>query len=86
MHKLQIPIDFTGHRHPEEGKKLDRIPVAASEELKSFVTKMASMQRISTSELVHRYIVEGLKEDIVRLFIPEPHLDKSLREILDKFK
>jgi hypothetical protein len=86
MSKIQLNLDFSAVQHPSDGKKLEKIPVACSDELKSFVSKMADLQKITVSELAHRYIVEGLKEDVVRLFIPEPHLDKSLRDLLSKFK
>lgn len=86
MTKMQLNLDFSAVQHSQDGKKLEKIPVACSDELKSFVSIMAQRQGVTVSELAHRYIVEGLKEDVVRLFIPEPHLDKSLREIMSKFK
>lgn len=80
---MQLQLDFSKPRI-DSGKKTERIPTAVSSELKEFVDKMAQMQGVSVSELVHRYVVEGLKNDVVNIFIPEPHMDKSLREILQK--
>ena len=82
----QLSIDFSqSSRHHEEPKKLDRIPIAASEELKTFLRIMAEKQGITSSELAHRYIVEGIRNDFAKIFMPEPHLDKSLRDVLSKF-
>jgi len=69
----------------QDGKKEYRIPTAVSQELKEFVELMARKQGTSVSELTHRYIVNGLKNDIANVFMPEPHLDKTLRDVLAKF-
>jgi hypothetical protein len=82
----QLTLDFSRVRAVhEDGKKDRRIPTAASQELKELVEIMARKQGISVSELTHRYIVEGLRSDLMQIFLPEPHLDKSLREVLGKF-
>jgi hypothetical protein len=82
---MQLNLDFSKMRQVStDGKKIQRIPTAVSPELKQFVETMAKMQGTSVSELTHRYIVNGLKDDIASIFIPEPHLDKSLRELLKR--
>ena len=83
---MQTNFDFSQAQHHEDGKKLKRLPTAVSEDLKTFVEMMATKQRVSASELVHKYIVKGLKDDIGDVFFPEPHLDKTLRELLGKYK
>ncbi|MBN1545729.1 MAG: hypothetical protein JW902_03625 [Syntrophaceae bacterium] len=82
----QISLDFSRF-HPafQDGKKEQRIPTAVSQELKEFVELMARIQGTTVSEMTHRYIVDGLKNDLAKIFMPEPHLDKSLRDVLAKF-
>ena len=85
--KSQMTLDFSKvhTQTQQDGKKELRIPTAVSQELKEFVELMARKQNLSVSELTHRYIVDGLKNDIANVFMPEPHLDKSLRELLARF-
>jgi len=81
---MQGKFDFT-RPQIQESKKDARIPIAASPEFKEFVEMMARKLGVSTSELGHRYFVEGLQRDVAETFLPEPHLDKSLREVMAKF-
>lgn len=81
---MQLKLDFTNPRH-DDGKKTDSVTIALSTELKEFLNLMSTKQGVSRSELTHRYIVEGIKNDVARIFMPEPHLDKSLRDVLAKF-
>lgn len=85
MPSNQLKLDFSQSHISHDGKKEKRIPVAVSEELKEFVELMSRKQSVSVSELTHRYIVEGLKNDVAKIFMPEPHLDKTLRDVLEKF-
>jgi hypothetical protein len=81
---MQTNLDFS-KPHLQEGKKDFRIPVAVSPELKEFVEMMSRVQDTSVSELGHRYFVEGLQRDVASRFMREPHLDKTLRELLARF-
>ncbi len=82
----QVGFDFSRTRPLiQDGKKEARIPTACSPEFLEFVKLMAHVQGTTVSEMTHRYIVKGLKEDIGDKFMPEPHLDKTLRELLAKF-
>jgi len=82
----QISLDFSRARSSlQDGKKDVRIPTAVSLELKEFVELMARVQGTTVSEMTHRYIVDGLKNDVAKKFMPEPHLDKTLRDLLTKF-
>jgi hypothetical protein len=65
-----------------DGKKLSRIPIACSDDLKGFVESMAKAQGVSVSEMCHRYIIQGLQNDLGAVFLQEPHLDKRLRDLM----
>ena len=80
----QVSIDFSRPKRRDDGKKMERIPVACSSDLKEFVARMATIQGSTVSEIAHRYIVEGMKNDLANIFLPEPHMNKSLRDVLSK--
>lgn len=80
----QLSLDFSKQKIVS-GKKTSRIPIACSEEFKSLVDLVAHLLDSSTSEISHRYILEGIQRDIGNIFMTEPHLDKSLRQIVSKF-
>jgi len=80
----QLKLDFSP-RSVMEGKKVDRIPVAVSTDLKHLVEQIAQKQNRSVSEIAHRYLVEGIMRDIGSLYLQEPFLNDSLKEILRKF-
>lgn len=84
LNQHQLSLNFSKSKITS-GKKLSRIPVACSEEFKSFVEMVARILDVSTSELSHRYILEGMQRDIGNIFMSEPHLDKSLKQIISKF-
>lgn len=78
----QLTLKFGPMAQITDGKKLARIPIACSEELKGFVDSMARAQGVSTSEMCHRYIIQGLQGDLGAVFMSEPHLDKKLRDLM----
>jgi hypothetical protein len=76
----QISIPFGPRIH--DGKKNSRIGTACSEEFRDFFRLMCRVRAISESELAHEYLIRGMQEDLAKTLMPEPHLDKNLREIL----
>lgn len=81
----QLKIDFSPRPLADDpGKKTDRITVTCSSEYKEFVDLFCRVRGISTSELCHRYILEGMRGDLANLFMAQPHLDKKLKDILKK--
>lgn len=68
----------------DDGKKQHRLTCTCSEEFKEFIEKVARVRKTSVSELIYEYILDGMKADITNIFLPAPHLDRSLREILSK--
>ncbi len=80
---MQLSLDFSP-RAVTDGKKLERIPVAVSADLKAILKLMADNCKISISEKAHQYIVEGIQRDIGKLFTSEIYLNDSLRSFLQK--
>ena len=68
----------------DDGKKTHRLTCTCSEEFHEFVDKIARIRKTTVSVLLYEYVLEGMRGDITNIFLPAPHLDKSLRELLDK--
>ena len=83
MSDSQLTLDLRP-RAVDDGKKTPRLTCTCSDDLKEFVEKIAGVRKTSTSELMFEYVLDGIKNDITNIFLPAPHLDKSLREILSK--
>ena len=83
----QMTLDFAAS-HPlisdDPGKKTERITITCSGEYKDFVDLFCRVRGATVSEICHRYILEGMRADLATLFMAQPHLDKSLRDILEK--
>ena len=68
----------------DDGKKTHRLTCTCSEEFHEFVERIARLRKTTVSELLYEYVLEGMRGDISNIFLPAPHLDKSLRELLAK--
>ena len=83
----QLTLDFS-HQRPlcsdDPGKKTERITITCSSEYKDFVDLFCRVRGSTVSEICHHYILEGMRADLATLFMAQPHLDKSLRDILEK--
>lgn len=66
------------------GKKTQRLTVTCSREFEGVVQQFANLTNTSVSELGHRYFIEGMQRDLGKLFMAEPHLDKTLRSLIPK--
>lgn len=83
---MQLDIDFKPKPiNKDPGKHTERLTITCSSEYKEFVDLFCKIQKMTTSELCHRYILEGMKNDLADIFIAQPHLDKSLRKILEQY-
>ena len=78
----QLTLQFPVANPIVNGKKLARIPVACSDEFKSWVQNMAKLQGSDVSTICHRYILEGMQRDLGTVFMAEPHADKRLRDFM----
>jgi len=83
MSENQLTLDLRS-RVVDDGKKQHRLTCTCSQEFKEFVEKVARLRKTTVSELIYEYVLQGMKDDIANIFLPAPHLDKSLREILSK--
>lgn len=66
------------------GKKDQRITITCSEKFKDLVDFISKLTNSSPSEMGQKYFLEGMMKDIGNMFIAEPYLEKSLREIFQK--
>ena len=78
----QLSLDFSKTPSVDVGKKTERIPCAVSSDLKDFLDLFCSQTGITRSELIAKYITEGLQRDIAQRFLAQPHLNKSLSQII----
>lgn len=83
---MQINLDFSPNpiNNIDPAKKSERIAVACSTEFKDFFQMFCKITHTNESELGYRYILDGMKNDLANIFIAQPHLDKSLADILRK--
>lgn len=81
----QIPLNLTFNQpRIVSGKREKRISITCSDEFKSVLELVARIQDSNPSEIGFRYLLEGIKNDLGNMFIAEPQLDSTLREILAK--
>jgi hypothetical protein len=66
------------------GPLTETITIPCSKQFKELVDLVCKLTDKEISELGHRYVLEGMIEDIKNYFSVEPFLDKSLREVLKK--
>jgi hypothetical protein len=68
----------------DSGKKTEKITFTGSEELKGFIYQFASLQSVSVSELIQRYVILGLKEDIGCMLLAQANKEKTIGDLLHK--
>jgi len=78
-----IKINFNTSQ--DLGKLDERITIACSKDFKGFVERISSIWACTISAACHRYILEGIRKDLGAIFGAEPHLDKSLKDVLKKY-
>ena len=82
---MQLKLDFSPKPSIDSGKKTERITITCSSDFKEFLDLFCRLSKTNISELGFRYLLEGMRNDLAAMFIAQPHLDKSLREVLQKF-
>ncbi len=86
MMQKQLTLNFDKSRPAiDTGKKTERITFTCSAEYKEFLDLFCKATGSNISELCHRYMLDGMRNDLASLFIAQPHLDSSLRELLKRF-
>jgi len=68
----------------DDGKKMCRLSCTCSDDFKDFIEKIARLRKTTISELMYEYVLDGMKKDITEIYLPAPHLDKTLRQIIAK--
>lgn len=63
----QLSLDFLTPR--PTGKKIERIPVACTEDLKHFVSFYAQKMGLSVSQVCEKWIVDGVRRDLGDLLL-----------------
>lgn len=63
-------------------KKQARITLACSPELKEFLNDLSVFLGVGMSDLDHKYVVEGMRNEVMFLSCPRPHLDQNVCELL----
>lgn len=84
MSQLKLDFSKSALRVPD-GKKMQRIGIACSDDFKSLFHQVCRLRGRTESEVGFQYLLEGVRKDIADIFMPEPHLDKSLRESIKEF-
>ena len=78
--KTTLKIDLSPSPDLSEAK--EKLTVDCSGAFKEFVELFCRVQRVTITELCHRYILEGMQSDLETLFKAQPHMNKTLRELL----
>jgi hypothetical protein len=77
----QLVLDFS--KTPiDSGKREKRRSFTCSEELQTFLDLLVGFMGTDRSNLIRRYVVEGMQRDIANRLLPQPHLNKSLATII----
>jgi hypothetical protein len=79
---LQLNLDFSKPLSINSGKKTERLPIACSESFKKALNLISDTTGITVAELLYRYAVDGIKNDFGTIFMTEPHLSKTLDQII----
>jgi hypothetical protein len=82
----QLKLDFSRTlTFIDNGKKTERITFTASSDLKEFLTTFSIKQNISISELIQRYVIEGLQRDLGTMLLIQANKEKTLESLLKRY-
>jgi hypothetical protein len=79
----QLKLDFTP-RPIINGKKNERLTIPCSDEFLQFLDLLSKKYGKSRAELAHFFVLEGMQKALGNAFMAEPHLEKTLNEIMSK--
>jgi hypothetical protein len=77
----QLRLDFSA-KPIISGKKRQRIAIPCSDEFLSILDILSTKFGTTRAELAFNYVLEGMQKSLGNAFMAEPHLDKSLRQLL----
>jgi len=77
----QLRLDFSA-KPIMAGKKTQRIAIPCSDEFLRFLDLLASITGRTRAELAFDFVLRGMQQMIGNVFMAEPHLEKSLRAVL----
>lgn len=77
----QLSLDFSKPRIAQ-GKKTERVTITCSSEFKQVIDLVCRISDVSISELGQRYFLRGIQNDLGTIFMAEPHLEKTLGQLL----
>lgn len=78
-----MKLDFSA-RPIVSGKKNQRIAIPCSEEFMAFLDMLARMTGKTRAELAFDFVLEGMQRTMGNVFMAEPRLEKSLRDLLER--
>ena len=81
---LQLNLDYSPFRAIDPGKKTERITFTGSEDLKEFLSRFASKQNTTVSELIQRYVISGLQSDLGTMLLVQANAEKTVRELIKR--
>jgi len=79
----QMKLNFEA-RPIVSGKKNQRLAIPCSDEFMSFMDLLSNMVGKSRAELAFEFVLEGMQRTLGNVFMAEPHMDKKLRDLLEK--
>jgi len=80
----QLPLDLSKTK-ALTGKRTKRVTFTCSDEFFELVEKVEKLTGLDRSKLGHKYFLDGMLKDFGKILMAEPHLELSLRDIIDKF-
>lgn len=79
----QLKLDFSA-KPIVSGKKLERLCIPWSPAFLGILQDLADILGTSRAELGFSFVLEGMQKTLGNVFMAEPHLDKKLRDVLEK--
>lgn len=80
---MQLNLNFST-KPIVSGKKTERLAVPCSEEFLKFLDLLSELLDTSRAELAFQFVLDGMQKALGNAFMAEPHLEKSLKDILNK--
>lgn len=65
------------------GKKLETLSFRASTDLAEQIDKLANKKYSSRSDLILRWVIDGLTRELGEVYLLEVHADRKLSELLE---
>jgi hypothetical protein len=83
MRGTRLVFDFSQPAQlVDQGKKNVKSTFTGSEELRSFIYQFAHLQKVSVSELIQRYVIQGLKDDLGSMLPAQASEEMTVGQLL----